>query len=81
MSESASGDERSAVARAIDALPGSHPKRGAIAVGIFLAIGLSNVLLLLRWGGTWALAVVPPVLFVGVLVWVVFATDFLDGRP
>jgi hypothetical protein len=67
--------------RAIDALPGSHPKRGAIAVGIFLAIGLSNVLLLLRWGGTWALAVVPPVLFVGVLVWVVFATDFLDGRP
>lgn len=80
MSESASTDDRSAGARALAALPGANPKRGAIAVGVFLAIGLTNVLLLLLWGGAWALAVVPPVLFVGALVWVVFATDFLDDR-
>lgn len=80
MSERTELEDRSIGTRVVATLPGTHPKRGAIAVGVFLALGLTNVLLLLLWGGLWALAVLPPVLFCGVLVWVVFATDFLDGR-
>lgn len=80
MSQRAESGDRPIGARVVAALPGTHPKRGAVAVGVFLALGLTNVLLLLLWGGLWALAVLPPVLFCGVLVWIVFATDFLDGR-
>lgn len=80
MSERARDEAGSIGSRVAEALPGAHPKRGAVAVGVFLAIGFVNVALLLLSGGLWALAVLPPVLFCGVLVWVVFGTDFLEGR-
>lgn len=80
MSERTDTQDQSLGARVLAGLPGDHPKRGAIAVGVFFAIGLVNVLLLLLSGGWWALAVLPPILFCSVLVWIVFATDFLDDR-
>jgi hypothetical protein len=57
-------------------------KRAALAVAPFLAIGLADVLLLLFWGiePLWAFAILPPILFCSVLAWIVFSTDFLEGR-
>ncbi|MDQ2054111.1 MULTISPECIES: hypothetical protein [Halobellus] len=57
-------------------------KRAALAVAPFLAIGLGNVVLLLGWGiePLWAFALLPPILFCTVLAYLVFSTDFLDGR-
>jgi hypothetical protein len=54
----------------------------ALAVAPFLAIGLADVILLLYWGiePLWGFAILPPILFCSVLAWIVFSTDFLEGR-
>ena len=83
MTESTGESTHASHDRSLDSLPGEHGKRGALAVGVFLSIGLTNVAVLLSWGQigpVWALALLPPVLFCAVLVWLVFGTDFLDDR-
>lgn len=63
--------------------PGTkNRKRAMLAVLPFLAIGLADVVLLLFWGidPLWGFAILPPILFCSVLAWIVFSTDFLDGR-
>ncbi|WP_129115751.1 hypothetical protein [Halegenticoccus tardaugens] len=61
---------------------GRNRKRAFLAVLPFLAIGLADVVLLLFWGiePLWAFAILPPILFCSVLAWIVFSTDFLEGR-
>lgn len=75
-------------------VPGSEPDdapdeeagRGrlwaALAVLPFLAIGLGDVVLLLIWGidPLWGFAILPPILFCSMLAYLVFSTDFLEGR-
>jgi hypothetical protein len=53
-----------------------------MAVLPFLAIGLADVVLLLIWGidPLWGFAILPPILFCSVLAYLVFSTDFLEGR-
>ncbi|SHH64149.1 hypothetical protein [Halobaculum gomorrense] len=53
-----------------------------LAVLPFLAIGLADVVLLLTWGidPLWGFAILPPILFCSVLAYLVFSTDFLEGR-
>jgi hypothetical protein len=80
MGEPTADEAESTRSRVAGALPGAHPRRGAVAVCVFLTLGFVNVALLLLSGSLWGLAVLPPVLFCGVLVWVVFGTDFLEGR-
>ncbi|QLG62350.1 hypothetical protein [Halorarum salinum] len=57
-------------------------KRGVLSTLPFLAIGLADVILLLRWGiePLWGFAILPPILFCSVLAYLVFSTDFLEGR-
>jgi len=57
-------------------------KRAALAVAPFLALGVGNVVLILRWGiePLWAFALLPPILFCSVLAYIVFSTDFLTDR-
>jgi hypothetical protein len=61
---------------------GPNRRRAALAVAPFLALGLADVVLLLGWGiePLWAFAILPPILFVSVLAWIAFSTDFLAGR-
>ncbi|WP_233204238.1 hypothetical protein [Halegenticoccus soli] len=61
---------------------GRNRKRAFLAVLPFLAIGLFDLVLLLFWGiePLWAFAILPPILFCTVLAWIVFSTDFLEGR-
>jgi len=61
---------------------GRNRKRAALAVAPFLALGLGNVVLILRWGiePLWAFALLPPILFCSVLAYIVFSTDFLSDR-
>ena len=48
----------------------------------FLLLGLGNVALILGWGlePLWAFLLLPPILFCTVLTYIVFSTDFLEGR-
>ncbi|WP_277552462.1 hypothetical protein [Halobaculum limi] len=57
-------------------------KRAVLAVLPFLAIGLANVVLMLFQGlrPLWGFLILPPILFCSVLAYLVFSTDFLDGR-
>ncbi|WP_222918518.1 hypothetical protein [Natrinema sp. SYSU A 869] len=57
-------------------------RRAARYVAPFLAIGLVNLGLLLRWGldPLWAFAVLPPMLFLSGIGWVAFRHGF-DERP
>ncbi|WP_158055746.1 hypothetical protein [Halorussus halophilus] len=57
-------------------------KRAALAVLPFLALGLADIVLLLKWGvdPLWGFAILPPILFVSVLAWISFSTGFLDDR-
>jgi hypothetical protein len=57
-------------------------RRAAKAVAPFLALGLLDVALLLWWGlePLWGFMILPPILFCSVLAWIVFSTDFLEGR-
>lgn len=44
----------------------------------FLALGLTDVLLLLFWGldPLWGFVILPPILFMTVLSWIAFKTGF-----
>jgi hypothetical protein len=57
-------------------------KRAALATAPFLALGLVTVVLVLLQGlePLWGFAILPPILFCSVLTYIVFSTDFLDGR-
>lgn len=48
----------------------------------FVLLGLTNVVLLLRWGvdPLWAFMIFPPILFVSVLGWIAFRTGFAQDR-
>lgn len=65
-----------------EAESGRSRKWAVIAVLPFLAIGLGDVVLLLIWGidPLWGFAILPPILFCSVLAYLVFSTDFLEGR-
>lgn len=56
--------------------------KGVLATLPFLAIGLADVALLLVWGinPLWGFMILPPILFCSVLAYIVFSTDFLEGR-
>ncbi len=61
--------------------PGNR-KRAVLAVLPFLALGIADVLLLLRWGidPLWGFVILPPILFCSALAYLVFSTDFLEDR-
>jgi len=61
---------------------GRKRKRAALHSMPFLLLGLGNVVLILSWGlePLWAFALLPPILFCTVLTYIVFSTDFLEGR-
>lgn len=61
---------------------GRNRRRAALAVLPFLAIGVGNVVLILLQGlePLWGFLLLPPVLFCSVLAYLVFSTDFLEGR-
>lgn len=61
---------------------GRKRKRAALYSMPFLLLGLGNVVLILSWGlePLWAFALLPPILFCTVLTYLVFSTDFLEGR-
>lgn len=57
-------------------------KRAILYTLPFLAIGVGDVVLLLFWGlePLWGFVVLLPILFCTILTYVVFSTDFLEGR-
>lgn len=57
-------------------------RRAAKHVVPFLALGLVNLGLLLRWGldPLWAFAILPPILGLSAIAWVAFRHGF-DERP
>ncbi len=61
---------------------GRKRKRAVLYSLPFLLLGLGNVVLILSWGlePLWAFALLPPILFCTVLTYIVFSTDFLEGR-
>ena len=61
---------------------GRSRKWAVLAVLPFLAVGIGDVVLLLIWGidPLWGFAILPPILFCSVLAYIVFSTDFLEGR-
>ncbi|UIO98985.1 hypothetical protein Hbl1158_10610 [Halobaculum sp. CBA1158] len=61
---------------------GRSRKWAALAVLPFLAIGVGNVVLILLQGlePLWGFLILPPILFCSVLAYLVFSTDFLEGR-
>ena len=61
---------------------GRKRKRAALYSMPFLLLGIGNVILILSWGlePLWAFALLPPILFCTVLTYIVFSTDFLEGR-
>lgn len=61
---------------------GPNRRRALLAVAPFLALGLIDVALIYGFGiePLWAFAVLPPILFVTVLAWIAFSTDFLEDR-
>jgi len=88
--ESATEERPDGVDGPVDGVPGGTEAESsdrsrwwaALAVAPFLAVGLADVLLLLYWGiePLWGFAILPPILFCSVLAWIVFSTDFLEGR-
>jgi len=61
---------------------GRKRKRAVLYSMPFLLLGLGNVALILGWGlePLWAFLLLPPILFCTVLTYIVFSTDFLEGR-
>jgi len=61
---------------------GRKRKRAVLHSLPFLLLGLANVALILGWGlePLWAFLLLPPILFCTVLTYIVFSTDFLEGR-
>ena len=66
-----------------DVLDSGRKRKRAILYSMpFLLLGLGNVALILGWGiePLWAFLLLPPILFCTVLTYIVFSTDFLEGR-
>lgn len=66
-----------------DVLDSGRKRKRAILYSMpFLLLGLGNVVLILGWGlePLWAFLLLPPILFCTVLTYIVFSTDFLEGR-
>ncbi|MCL9816951.1 hypothetical protein [Natronocalculus amylovorans] len=65
-----------------EANAGKKRKRAVLLSLPFLLLGLGNVVLILSWGlePLWGFALLPPILFCTVLTYIVFSTDFLEGR-
>ena len=61
---------------------GRNRRRAILYSMPFLALGVGNVILILWWGlePLWAFALLPPILFTTFLTYLVFSTDFLEGR-
>jgi hypothetical protein len=61
---------------------GINRKRAALAVLPFLALGIADVILILRWGldGLWGFMILPPILFICVLAYIAFRTGFAADR-
>ncbi|MFW6376857.1 MAG: hypothetical protein ACOC0F_02675 [archaeon] len=61
---------------------GKNRRLAALATLPFLTLGLIDVVLLLEFGldPLWGFVILPPILFVTVLAWIAFSTDFLDDR-
>ncbi len=86
--ESTTGDQSMASATPDDdfdltVLDSGRNRRRAILYSMpFLALGIGNVILILWWGlePLWAFALLPPILFTTFLTYLVFSTDFLEGR-
>ena len=57
-------------------------KRAVLAVLPFLALGVADVVLLLRWGlePLWGFVVLLPILAISVLGWVAFKTGFVGDE-
>jgi hypothetical protein len=61
---------------------GRKRKRAILYSLPFLLLGLGNATLILIWGidPLWAFLLLPPILFCTGLTYIVFSTDFLEGR-
>jgi hypothetical protein len=61
---------------------GMNRWRATKYIAPFVAIGLLDLLLLLRWGldPLWGFMILPPILFVSVLGWIAFRTGFAEDR-
>lgn len=59
-----------------DARPEIDRRTAAIATVPFLALGVANVALVLRWGATplWGFVVLLPIVFIATLTWFAFRT-------
>ena len=57
-------------------------KKATLAVLPFLALGLADVVLLLKWGldSLWGFAILPPILFISVIAWIAFRYGFVSGE-
>lgn len=57
-------------------------RRASLYVAPFLAVGLLNLVMLLRWGinPLWAFAILPPILAVSAIAWIAFCHGF-DRQP
>jgi hypothetical protein len=61
---------------------GRNRKQAVLYSMPFLLLGLGNAVLILGMGlePLWAFLLLPPILFCTALTYIVFSTDFLDGR-
>lgn len=61
---------------------GASRKKAALAVLPFLALGIADVVLLLKWGldSLWGFAILPPILFMSVLAWIAFRYGFVSDE-
>lgn len=63
-----------------DTAAGRSRTRAALAVVPFLALGVVDLVLLLRWGidPLWGFVLLLPILFVSALAWIAFESGFID---
>lgn len=56
-------------------------RRATLYVAPFLAVGLLNLIVLLRWGldPLWAFAIMPPILAITAIAWIAFSHGFDRG--
>ena len=66
-----------------DVLDSGRKRKRAVLYSLpFLLLGLGNVVLILQMGlePLWGFLLLPPILFCTALTYIVFSTDFLEGR-
>jgi len=66
-----------------EVLASNRKRKRAVLYSLpFLVLGLGNAALILSMGlePLWAFLLLPPILFCTGLTYIVFSTDFLDGR-